>query len=253
MAMKRLAVTTVLLLGAALTPAGATDAAKPMTDAERAAFRVEVHDYLLENPEVLMEMLALLDARQKAAAEKTDAVLVSENAAALFDDGYSYVAGNPEGSFTIVEFVDYQCGFCRKSFGDVHDMVDADGDIRLIVKDFPILGPGSELAARAAIATMITQGPEAYGRLNATLMGLREPVTDASLDHALTLAKLDPAAIRAGMDDPEIDRRLARNRTLAQTLAITGTPTFVVDSKMVRGYVPRGDLEKLVGELRAAN
>lgn len=253
MAMKRLAVTTLLLLGAALAPAGATDAADPMTDAERTAFRAEVHDYLLENPEVLMEMLALLDARQKAAAEKTDAVLVSENAAALFDDGYSYVAGNPEGGFTIVEFVDYQCGFCRKSFGDVHDMVDADGDIRLIVKDFPILGPGSELAARAAIATMIAQGPEAYGRLNAALMGMREPVTDTSLDHALTLAELDPAAIRAGMADPEIDRRLAQNRTLAQTLAITGTPTFVVDSKMVRGYVPRGDLEKLVGELRAAN
>ncbi len=253
MALKRLAAATALLLSAALAPAHATDAVKTMTDAERAAFRAEVHDYLLENPEVLMEMLALLDARQKAAADKSDAALVSENADALFQDGYSYVAGNPDGAFTIVEFVDYQCGFCRKSFTDVHDMVDADGDIRLIVKDFPILGPGSDLAARAAIATMISQGPEAYGRLNATLMGLREPVTDASLDHALTEAELDPAVIRAGMTDPEIDRRLAQNKTLAQTLAITGTPTFVVDSKMVRGYVPRGDLEKLVGELRAAN
>ncbi|WP_299132702.1 DsbA family protein [uncultured Amaricoccus sp.] len=254
MALKRLvATTTILLLAATLAPAGATDAAKSMSEAERAAFRAEVHDYLLANPEVLMEMLALLDARQKAAADKSDAALVSENAAPLFQDGYSYVAGNPDGAFTIVEFVDYQCGYCRKSFTDVHDMVDADGDIRLIVKDFPILGPGSDLAARAAIATMISQGPEAYGRLNATLMGLREPVTDASLDRALAEADLDPAAVRAGMGDPEIDRRLAQNKTLAQTLAITGTPTFVVDSKMVRGYVPRGDLEKLVQELRTAN
>lgn len=242
----------MLALLAAL-PARAETPVPPMTDAERAAFQAEVHDYLLAHPEVLTEMMSLLDAKQKAAAAQTDKALVADNAKALFDDGYSWVGGNPQGSVTIVEFLDYQCGFCRKSYPDLAKLISANGDIRLIVKDFPILGPGSDLAARAATATMIQAGPEAYGRLNAALMTLKEPVTDASLDRALATAGLDAAAIRAGMDDPEIDRRITANHALAQTMAISGTPTFVFQNQMVRGYIQLADMQKLVDELRATN
>lgn len=238
----------------AMAPAHAQSSAAPeMSAAERAAFRAEVHDYLLDNPEVLTEMIAILDARQKAAGAQDDQALVAANAQALFDDGYSYVGGNPEGSITVVEFLDYQCGYCKKAFPDLHELVDQDGDIRLIVKDLPILGAGSSLAARAATATMISKGPEAYAELAEILMTSNGAITDASLDRALSQAGLDVDEIRAGMDDPEIDKRLARNQALAQTLGINGTPTFVFEDQMVRGYVALAEMERLVDALRVTN
>lgn len=245
----------------ALTAAPAARAADPaapaggmtMTGEERAAFQAEVKAYLLANPEVLNEMISILDAKQKAASSKTDQQLVADNSAALFNDGYSWVGGNPDGAFTIVEFLDYQCGYCRKAFPEVAELVEKDGDIRLIVKDFPILGPGSDLAARAATATMISQGPDAYGRLHDVLMAGKGPITDENLDRALKKADLDPAAIRAAMNDPEVDSRIAKNHALGQALAINGTPTFVFEKDMIRGYVSLADMRKLVDASRSTN
>ena len=128
-----------------------------------------------------------------------------------------------------------------------------DGDIRWIVKELPVLGPGSELAARAALATLIAQGPERYAALNDRLMRLAGQVDDASLDRALAEAGLEPAAVRAGMQDPEVTRRLEATRALAGELAISGTPTFVFDNQMVRGYLPLDEMRGLVAELRATN
>ncbi len=221
------------------------------TDATRAELRAEIRAYLLENPEILMEMVALLEARELELKANADRELVDRHAEALFDDGFSYVAGNPEGSFTLVEFADYQCGFCRRAHPDVRTLVETDGDVRLIIKELPILGPGSELAARAAISTLMLKGGDAYLRLNDTLMALDGPVSEASLDHALAEAELDPAEIRAGMDDPEVTRRLRETQALAQALDVTGTPTFIVQNSIVRGYLPLADMRKLVAELRS--
>ena len=223
----------------------------PFSDAERAALHAEIRAYLLAHPELLMEMMQLLEAQQQAEQARTDQDLVAANAAELFDDGFSYVAGNPEGSLTIVEFLDYQCGFCRRAQPEVKELLASDGDIRLIVKEMPILGPGSELAARAAVATLITEGPEAYARLHERLMTIPGQITDQSLDAALTDLGLDPAAIRTAMQDPEVERRLAATRGLAEKLAIAGTPTFVFENRMVRGYLPLEQMRGLIADLRA--
>jgi protein-disulfide isomerase len=224
-----------------------------LSEADKDALHAEIRSYLLSNPEILMEMIKLLDEKQKAATAEGDKGLVAENAAAIFDDGFSWVGGNPDGKFTLVEFLDYQCGFCRKAQPEIGELLDSDGDIRLIVKEMPILGPGSELAARAALATMITKGPESYAALHSKLMTLKGQVTDTSLDGALTDTGLDPAQIRVAMNDPEVDRRLQATRELADKLAISGTPTFVFDNEMVRGYLPLEQMRSLVGELRAAD
>jgi protein-disulfide isomerase len=213
--------------------------------------RAEIRAYLLENPEILMEMVALLEAREQERKSSTDRELVDRHAKAIFEDGFSFVAGNPDASFTLVEFADYQCGFCRRAHPDVRTLVETDGDIRLIIKELPILGPGSELAARAAISTLMLMGGEAYLRLNNTLMGLDGPVSEESLDHALVEAGLDAAEIRAGMYDPEVTRRLQETQSLAQALAINGTPTFIVHDSVVRGYLPLADMRNLVAELRS--
>ena len=154
-------------------------------------------------------MIQELEERQQAATAANDQTLIAANAAAIFDDGFSFVAGNPEGALTVVEFLDYQCGYCRRAHPEIAELLASDGDIRLVVKEMPILGPGSELAARAALATLIVEGPEAYATLHDRLMRLEGEITDARLDALLTELGHDPAAIRARMHDPEVDRRLA--------------------------------------------
>lgn len=225
----------------------------PFTDAQRAALHAEIRAYLLDHPEIVMEMVQKLDQKQKEATAETDRDLVAQNVDAIFDDGFSWVGGNPEGSFTIVEFLDYQCGFCRKAQPDVRALLGEDGDIRLIVKELPILGPGSELAARAAVATLVSQGPDQYAALHDRLMAIQGPIDDTILDATLVDAGLEPAAIRAAMEDPEVERRLQATRSLAETLAISGTPTFVFDNRMVRGYLPLPQMQELVAALRIDN
>jgi protein-disulfide isomerase len=152
----------------------------------------------------------------------------------------------------MVAFLDYQCGFCRRAAPDLRALLDGDGDIRFVIKELPILGPGSDLAARAAVATLMTEGSETYMRLHEALLGLQGEVTDVSLDRTLAELGLDAAAIRAAMDEPEVTRRLDETRALAETLGIAGTPTFVFEDRFVRGYVPLAALQTLVAELRAA-
>lgn len=237
-----------LAIAAGGPPALAQQSTTPGDD--RAAFGEQVRAYLLENPEILVEMLALLEERQQAGAAAGEEAAIADNAAALFDDGFSWVGGNPEGSVTIVEFSDYQCGFCRRAHPEVQELVQSDGDIRLIVKEMPILGPGSDLAARAAVAALMEEGDDAYARLNDALMTLEGPVTEESLDRALRDADLDIDAIRERMEDPEIARRLDETGALAQELGISGTPTFVFGDRMLRGYVPMDGMRELVAELR---
>lgn len=238
-----------LLLTAALPGSGWAD----MTAEEREEFRDEVRAYLLENPEILTEMVGVLETRQADAAEATDEKLVAEHRAALYDDGFSWADGPAEADVTVVEFLDYQCGYCRRAHPEFVDMIEQDGRIRVIVKELPILGPGSELAARAAISTLISQGPDAYARLNDTLLRAEGPVTDASLDAALRSAGVDPAAVRAGMDDAEVTRRIDATRQLAAGLEIQGTPAFVFGDRMLRGYAPVPAMQALVAEARAEN
>ena len=156
--MNRLATTALLVCLAA--PAAAFDLSS-MTDAERQTFRDEVRAYLLDNPEVLMEAIGVLEQRQAEAQASSDQELVKANAEALFNDGYSHIAGNPDGDVTMVEFLDYQCGYCKKAFPEVNQLLESDGDIRLIIKEFPILGDPSVMASRFAIAVKQLEGDEA--------------------------------------------------------------------------------------------
>ncbi len=232
-------------------PAEQAEGAARLATADRAVLHQEIRTYLLDNPGILREMIALLEADGQAQTEANDRALVATHSDAIFDDGFSFVGGNPEGSFTVVEFLDYQCGYCRRAHPELMDLLAEDGDIRWIVKEMPILGPGSTLAARAAVATLITEGPDTYARLVNALMGTQGQIDDIMVDNALTEAGADPAAIRTAMEDPEVDHRLAQTRALAQTLQISGTPTFILGDLMVRGYVPRPQMESVITRLRA--
>ena len=222
-----------------------------MTDAERAAFRAEVRAYLLDNPEVLQEANAALQAREQQVQFETDMALVQTYSDALFNDGHSYVGGNPDGDITIVEFMDYRCGYCKRAFPEVEALLGADDNIRFIVKEFPILGEQSVLAARFAIATQLVAGDDAYKAVHDNLMEFRGDITAASMTRLAEILGLDADAIIARMDSEEVTQVIAANRNLGTDMQISGTPTFVIGDVMVRGYIPIDAMEGLVAEMRS--
>lgn len=253
--MKRLAPKCLTLILAAATflapPALATELTE-MTADERAAFRAEVRAYLLDNPEVLMEAIDVLERRQAAAAVANDSELIANNADELFNDGYSHVAGNPDGDVTMVEFVDYRCSYCRKAFPELKALIETDGNIRVIFKEFPILGEASTLSSQFAISTQLVAGQAAYGPMHDALMTLRGNPSEAVLVAMANDQGLDGEAIWNGMSDPRVAEIIRNNRLLGQRMQISGTPTFVVEDQMLRGYVPLEGMMQIVAELRAA-
>lgn len=221
-----------------------------MTDEERSKFREEVRAYLLDNPEVIIEAINILEARSAASQEAQDASLVQINAADIFDDGYSWVGGNPEGDITLVEFIDYRCGYCRKAHDDVNELVKSDGNIRIIMKEFPILGEASMQSSRFAIAVKQKYGPDSYKAANDALIKLRSDVNEVTLRRLATSLGLDPATILDHMESEDVTSEIMSTRALAQRLQISGTPTFVMQDEMLRGYMPLENMRALVADKR---
>ncbi|MEQ5826488.1 thioredoxin domain-containing protein [Sulfitobacter sp. NFXS29] len=230
-------------------PAGAMDLTE-LTDAERAQFRAEVRAYLMENPEVILQAVEQMQNRQAEAQMQADFDLVTANADEIFDDGYSWVGGNPDGDITLVEFLDYRCGYCKRAHGEVAKLLETDGNIKLIVKEFPILGDQSMLASRFAVATKQVAGGDAYKQLNDALMAFNGEVSLPALRRLGESFDLDVPAIEAKMDSDEVIQEIAQTRALAQKLQITGTPTFVMQDEMLRGYLPYDQMMALVDEKR---
>jgi len=221
-----------------------------MSQAEREDFRAEVRAYLLENPEVIMEAIAVLQAREEEQAAAADINLVAQHADALFNEPTSHVIGNPDGDITVVEFLDYRCGYCKRAHNEVAELINGDGNIRLIIKELPILGEASVLASQYALAVKATAGDEAYETVHDTLMSLRGDITQASLARLSGELGLDNDAIEAAMGGEEVATTLRRNRLLAQAMQINGTPTFVVESSLLRGYLPLDQMQLVVAQER---
>jgi len=253
--LRRAAPTLAAALALALAAATAAPAQdgpdfRAMTPEQRQIFRDEVRAYLLDHPEVLVEAIQELERRQSVARSASDADLLAANRAALFDDGHSFVGGNPEGDITLIEFLDYRCSFCRRAHPEIANLLAGDGNIRWIVKEFPILGADSTLSSRFAIAVLQTAGAAAYAEVHDRLMTLRAQVTPEALARIAAEAGADADAVLARMDAPEVSAVIAANHALAQRLGINGTPTFVLEDSFLRGYVPLDTMQALVAEAR---
>ncbi|MCZ8153676.1 MAG: DsbA family protein [Rhodobacteraceae bacterium] len=241
-----------LLAGTALALAAALPAAAEMTAEERAAFRAEVRAYLLENPEVLIEAMNELEMREQVAAAERDKQILAEQSEAIFNDPASWVGGNPDGDITVVEFIDYRCGYCRKAWQEVDELVAADGNIRFVLKEFPILGEQSVLSSRFAIAVLQLHGSEAYKTAHDALLSMRADASPEALARVAEEMGLEPQPILERMNADEVTKVIEDNHRLAQTMEISGTPTFIVGGTMVRGYVPLEAMQQIVAEQREA-
>ncbi|MCF3974756.1 DsbA family protein [Paracoccus salsus] len=242
--MKRLI--AALLLTA--TPTFAFDIST-MSQQEKADFGEAVREYLMANPEVLIESINVLEERRAADAAINDKELVTANREAIFEDGHSWIGGNPDGDLTVVEFIDYRCGVCRRFNDEVHDLVQDDGNIRLILKEFPILGQDSEASSRFAIAVKQIAGDEAYMKAHDALMELRSGATIEALSKIADQIGVEADAVVNTMNTESVSAVLRENRQLAERMAIQGTPTFVIGQELLRG-VPAEGLTAAVAGLR---
>lgn len=249
--MPRLTAPLALIAALSLT---APAAQAQMTDAERAALRAEFRAYLLDNPEVIFEAVAEFERRTAMAQTDMDTTLVEINADELFFDTHSWVGGNPQGDLTLVEFVDYRCSFCRQAFPEMMQFVAEDANVRLVIKEFPILSPESELMSRFAIAVLQLGDADRYLRAHEALIGWTDPVTEVTLGALALDLGLDPAAVMARMRSSAVTNVLAENRSLAQRLQISGTPTFAMGTaaggELVRGFRRAEHLAGLAAQLR---
>jgi protein-disulfide isomerase len=206
-----------------------------------------IREYLIDNPEVLREAFQALErkAQEEEAAAATAAI--TERAAEIFRSEGDFVAGNPEGSVTMVEFFDYNCGFCKRAMSDVLALLESDRDLRVVLKEWPILSEGSKFAARAAVASR-RQGK--YWELHLALMETRRVDEESTLEAARRIG-LDVDRLKADMEHPEVTGVIDRNKRLAEALGIQGTPAFLIDNQLIAGAVGHDALAQAIAQTRA--
>lgn len=242
-----------LIAGLASFPALAEEqpVTPKMTDAERAAFREEVRAYLLENPEVLIEAMDVLQAREEEAATLRDVQMVSTHSDVIFNNPNDWVGGNPNGDITLVEFMDYRCGYCRQAYAEVAELIKSDGNIRFVVKEFPILGEASLISSQFAIAVLQLHGNEAYDKAHDALMTLRGEPSAETLTRLADDLGLDPKPILERMNSAAVMQVIQDNHELATQMEITGTPAFVLKDMVMRGYAPLDVMRDFVADARS--
>jgi protein-disulfide isomerase len=234
-----------LFAGPALTEA----VAQSVTPAQKTEIEQLVRDYLLANPEIIREMAAKLEEKDKFAEEQVRTEGLKTNAKAVFALPGDAVIGNPKGDITIVEFMDYNCGWCKRSVGEMAELIKADPQVRVVLKEFPIFGAGSEYAARAALAA---KNQNKYWELHQALFAHEGgQVEEAVVDRIAGAVGLDVAKMKQDMMAKDILETITANQELGRALAINGTPAFVIDSEVVPGYLPMAGLQEKLTAVRA--
>ena len=215
----------------------------------QAEFEKRVRAYLLEHPEVLVDAMEVLDARRQAAARSELTAVLAAKRDDLLHDPASPVGGAVEGDVTLVEFFDYNCPYCRRVAPVVDQAVAADAGLRVVYKEYPILGAGSTVAARAALAA---QRQGRYIEYHGALMESRRAIDAETAMATAESLGLDLDRLKRDMDDPALHAAIERNIDLARVLRITGTPGFVVGDEIVRGATDLDTLQRLVRRARDA-
>ncbi|MFO0991955.1 MAG: DsbA family protein [Hyphomicrobiales bacterium] len=231
----------------AITTAALSAYAAGFNDEQRNEIGGIIREYLLNNPELLREVSQELEKKEAAEDGARQKVALKDNADQIYRSSLDLVAGNPDGKVTMVEFFDYNCGYCKRAMPDVMRMVEEDKDLRLVMKEFPILGPGSQVAAKAALASK-KQGK--YWDFHLAMLGHDGHVeTDTVMEIAKSVG-LDVEKLKADMQSEEISAILDANMSLAQKLGIQGTPAFIIDETLIPGAIGFEGLSASVKQVR---
>jgi protein-disulfide isomerase len=248
MVFAHLAGAAAIVAAMAVTPGVRADPT-PLSPEQVQAMETLVHDYILRHPEVLLESLHLYQAQQEEAERREGAAALTSGREQLERDPASPSVGDASGDVTIVEFFDYNCGYCKQVFSSVREILRSDKRIRYVFKEFPILGADSVTAARAALAVW-RLAPEKYLDFHGALMTGRGPLNEDRILRTAGELGLDPEKVRSGMSDPAIDEALRSNLELGRRMRVNGTPAFVIGGRLVPGAVSLTQLKDLIAEAR---
>jgi protein-disulfide isomerase len=240
-----------LLVAAVLTASAALPAeAQTFNDRQREAIEQIFKDYLLKNPELLRDAMVELERREQEAQKATQQSALKESRDKLVNSSRDMVAGNAAGDITLVEFFDYNCGYCKRALGDMRALMQSDPKLRVVLKDFPVLGPDSVEASRVALAVKHQLKPEKLFDYHVKLMESRGRVNG---ERAMAVAKemgVDMARLQKDMDGPEVKAAIQENVVLGDKLGLTGTPAFVVGDEVISGAVGLEPMRKTVAGVR---
>lgn len=226
---------------------GAASAAEPVSNMSKAEFEQRVHDYLLAHPEVVTEAIGRLEARQHEQEAAAAKVALKSRVDQVFNDPANPVGGNPKGDATLVEFFDYNCPYCKRMVSVMADAEKADPGLRVVYKEFPILGPNSLFAAKAALAAD-RQGK--YVAFHRALFESHGPVDENRTLEAAKAVGLDMARLKADMQDPKINEQIEKNIELARALNINGTPGFAIGETVLVGATDLKSLQTVIASAR---
>lgn len=240
--MKRLLAVLLIIFAAPVT-------AQELSPEQKAAVDAQIRAYILENPEIIVEAMQVLEQREQEAQANSDRDLVASLRSELEDDGYSLIAGNPDGDVTMVEFLDYRCGYCKQAHDGVKALIASDPNIKFIIKEFPILGAESTFAARAAMASL-EQGADAYLSFNDAMMRHRGDLDQHAVMRIAGEVGIDQAKLAQDIQNPQIAANIRQTYGLARRLDISGTPAFIIGDTIVRGFLPYDGLKEIVEEQR---
>jgi protein-disulfide isomerase len=233
----------VMAVGAAAMPARADD----FTAAQKTQIDKMIHDYLLSHPEVLIEAVQKADDKMKADAHDKAVSALADKKQEVFNDPTSPTAGNPHGDVTLVEFFDYRCPYCKQVEPSLEKVLADDKKLRFVYKEFPVLGPVSTTAARAALAAK-KQGK--YDAFHRAMMAAKGQISDQTVMDVAGSVGLDIVQLKRDMSSPEVDKTLKADMALADALDISGTPAFIVGNTIIPGAVGVDDLKQAIAEAR---
>lgn len=225
------------------------NAQKAFTPEQEKQFGAYIREYLVKNPEVIVEALQELERRRNAAKGARITNFINLSRQAIFHAKGSPVSGNPDGDVTIVEFFDYNCPYCKKVTPGLFGMLKKDGKTRLVYKEFPILGEASVYAAKAALA-VARQNPELYERFHIALLGTRGRLSESSILATAKKTGVNVDRMKSDMKAPEIQKEIDRNKAIANHLGINGTPAFLIGNKVMSGLQSEGALQAAVNAVR---
>ncbi len=233
------------------SPPPADVSATPLTPGQEKAVEDIVRRYIMDNPEIIVDAVRAMRERQEMTEKAHARAQLAQLKERIVNDPLTPVGGNPKGDVTVVEFFDYRCGYCKRAYPSIKQLLAEDTGIRYLFKEFPILGDESVFASRAATAAWIF-APAKYGRYHDALMATRGALPAEKVMKIAADVGLDTAALRRGMDDPRVDQALQTNAEIARAIGVNGTPAFIFGDELVPGAIDLAAMKQLVAQARGS-
>ncbi len=237
-----------VLLAAALLAFSTVPVAVAQDSPSREAIEEIVRDYILANPEVLVDAMAVLRQREEQAEARQAQQAIQSNYDAIARSDDDPFAGNPDGDVVVVEFFDYRCPYCKRVIDPLMKAVEDDGNVRLVFKEYPILGPESVAAARAALAA---KRQDKYMDFHLALMKTEGRLNEDNLIRIAESVGLDIDQLRDDMESPEIEETIASNYELSDSLGIRGTPAFIIGRELIPGAISIDEMKRRIADARS--